>query len=138
MSELEMAISYLATITSELDGLKAEKEMCEAEIIRLSASEIQNQLSDKDYGAGTANIDAGQYALKVVLSKNVKWDQAQLENICAEIAASGEDPKEFVKVKYDVSETAYKSWPSRIRGYFEPARTVELSKPKISFERKGE
>lgn len=138
MSELETALSNLEAVTAELDRLKSDKERCEAEIIRLSAPEIQNQLADKDYGSGTANIDAGQYALKVVLSKNVKWDQAQLENICAEIAASGEDPKEFVKVKYDVSETAYKSWPSKIRGYFEPARTVELSKPKISFKRKGE
>lgn len=138
MSELETALSNLEAVTAELDRLKSDKERCEAEIIRLSASEIQNQLADKDYGSGTANIDAGRYALKVVLSKNVKWDQSKLENICAEIAASGEDPKEFVKVKYDVSETAYKSWPSKIRGYFEPARTVELSKPKISFERKGE
>ena len=56
-------------------------------------------------------------------------DQQRLKEIADLIATSwGENPADYVKVKFDVSERAYDSWPPRLKELFTPARTVETGK----------
>ena len=83
--------------------------------------------AEKD--TGTVRFDDNGFTVVAELPKRVKWDQQRLKEIADLIATSwGENPADYVKVKFDVSERAYDSWPPRLKELFTPARTVETGK----------
>lgn len=135
-NDLNAIINDISAFDAQIAEIKRQRDSLQSQLQSLIQSDVNSQLTDKDYGCGTANVDTGEYKVKVVVSKKVTWDQAQLAGLYDRIKASGENPLEYLKVKYDVPETAYKNWPSVIQTEFEGARTVEPSTPKISFERK--
>lgn len=124
------------TIADRVAGLqnkKAEvKELLDKEIY----SQCAEQLADKDYGCGTANIETTLFKIKTTVSKKVKWDEALLRNVADDIRLAGRDPEVYIKYKLSVSETAFKGFPDNIQQAFLPARSVEPSAPKITIERK--
>jgi hypothetical protein len=132
----DSVLSEIEAIDSQIESLKQRRLGFETDLNGFIGGEVAEQLKDKDYGAGTANVETNDFKVKVVVSKKVKWDQDELKSLALQIANSGEDPAQYIKVSYDVSETAYKAWPEKISKAFEPARTVETSKPKVTFERK--
>lgn len=134
--KLDNLLSSIEDITQKIEALKNEKAQLEATLAESIAGDVRSQLVDKEYGCGTATIETDAFKVKVVIAKKVEYDQAKLASLFDQIKESGDNPLEYLKVKYDVSETAYKNWPSGIRAAFEPARTVEPSKPKITIERK--
>ena len=84
--------------------------------------------AEKD--TGTVRFEDNGFTVVAELPKRVKWDQQRLKEIADLIATSwGENPADYVKVKFDVSERAYDSWPPRLKELFTPARTVETGKP---------
>ena len=135
-NDIDILLSSIEELTSQIDNLTAEKKRLESTVSEIVTDGVRAQLDANDYGCGTANISTDTYNIKVVVSKDVKYDQAMLADLFDRIKESGQDPLEYIKVKYDVSEAAYKNWPSNISSAFEPARTVTPSKPKITFERK--
>jgi plasmid stabilization system protein ParE len=79
---------------------------------------------------GTVRFEDNGFIVVADLPKRVKWDQRRLEEIVDLIGSSwGEDPADYVKIKFEVSERAYDSWPARLKELFTPARTVETGKP---------
>ena len=83
--------------------------------------------AEKD--TGTVRFEDNGFTVVADLPKRVKWDQQRLKEIADLIATSwGENPADYVKVKFDVSERAYDSWPPRLKELFTPARTVETGK----------
>lgn len=83
--------------------------------------------AEKD--TGTVRFEDNGFTVVAELPKRVKWDQQRLKEIADLIATSwGENPADYVKVKFDVSERAYDSWPRRLKELFTPARTVETGK----------
>lgn len=83
--------------------------------------------AEKD--TGTIRFEDNGFTVVAELTKRVKWDQQRLKDIADIIATSwGENPADYVKVKFDVSERAYDSWPPRLKELFTPARTVETGK----------
>ena len=83
---------------------------------------------------GTVRIEDGDVVVVADLPKRVKWEQAKLAEIIERIRAAGDDPAEYVTIEFSVSERTYGAWPNSIRAVFEPARTVETSKPSYRFE----
>ena len=78
---------------------------------------------------GTIRFEDNGFTVVAELPKRVKWNQQRLKEIADLIATSwGENPADYVKVKLDVSERAYDSWPPRLKELFTPARTVETGK----------
>lgn len=129
-------ISEIQFIDEQIKNLQKKRTDFESSLNEFIGDDVAKQLAGKDYGCGTATVDTNNYKVKYVVSKRVKWDQDGLKLLAEQIAASGEDPYEYIKVDFDVSETAYKNWPSKYQKAFEPHRAVESSKPKVSFERK--
>lgn len=83
--------------------------------------------AEKD--TGTVRFEDNGFTVVAELPKRVKWDQQRLKEITDLIATSwGENPADYVKVKFDVSERAYDSWPPRLKELFTPARIVETGK----------
>ena len=125
MSDL---LNKLATLRAEMASLKNQETALVSEIAQIYNTQIQEQLADKDYGCGTATVDGAKF----VIAKTVKWDQAGLKKLHEQIKLGNENPDEYIKTKYDVSEAAYTHWPTPIRESFEPYRTVTPSKIKIT------
>ncbi len=83
---------------------------------------------------GTVRLADGDYTVVADLPKRVEWDQAQLAQIAANIADSGEDPAEFIDTALKVSERKYAALPEAWRKGFEPARTVKVGTLKVTLE----
>ena len=66
------------------------------------------------------------------LPKRVEWDQTQLAAMVERIRAAGDDPSEYVEIRFKVPERAYVAWPEAIRQGFERARTVKTGALKIA------
>lgn len=132
MDNTTTIIDELVNVRKTMAEMKAkEKSLIEC-LVEAYSDKISEQM--KDYGCGTATLNIGQHVVKVEYSKNVKWDQSGLIDLWNKIASSGQDPSEYIKAKYEVSETAYKAWPSEIRDSFEPFRTVTPSSAKITIK----
>ena len=78
---------------------------------------------------GVVHFDDGHVRITADLPKKVEWDQAQLTDITRRIAASGEDPGEYVEISYRISETKFNAWPETLKRAFAPARTLKTGKP---------
>lgn len=125
MSDL---LSKLASLRAEMHQLKNKETALVSEIAQIYNTQITEQLADRDYGCGTATVDGAKF----VISKTVKWDQAGLKDLYEKIRQGNENPDEYIKTKFDVSEAAFTHWPTPIRESFEPYRTVTPSKIKIT------
>jgi len=77
---------------------------------------------------GVVHFDDGNVRVTADLPKKVEWDQKQLAELIARIAAAGDNPAEFIETSYRVSETKYQAWQESLRSQFTPARTVKVGK----------
>lgn len=97
----------------------------------------QDKRREDGRDTGVVSIEDGEYEIKQGLPKYVEWDQPKLEEISKILVDEwGENLEDYVKVTREVNETKYKSWPSRIRALFEPARTVKPGRPTFEFRKK--
>jgi hypothetical protein len=87
---------------------------------------------------GVVHFDDGAVRVTADLPKRVEWDQRKLADIARRIAASGDDPAEFVEISYRVSEAKFNAWPESLKSAFVPARTVKTGKAKFTLGRVGE
>ena len=83
---------------------------------------------DANKDTGIVHFDDGNVRVTADLPKKVEWDQKQLAELVARIAAAGDNPAEFVETTYRVSETKYQAWQESLRSQFTPARTVKVGK----------
>jgi hypothetical protein len=123
--EVEAAMRQARSCAASLEGALDYRYGSRAKQARAEA--------EKD--TGTVRLEDNGFVVVAELPKRVKWDQQRLQEIADLIASSwGEDPADYVKVKFDVSERAYESWPPRLKDLFTPARTVETGKPGYKLE----
>ncbi len=137
MSVGELAILPAAT----LSNLKTEIEQVLEEAQRLD--EKLDAALDYRYGprarqaraatekdTGTVRFEDNGFVVVADLPKRVKWDQQRLKEVVELIRSGwGENPADYVKVKFEVSERAYEAWPARLKELFAGARTVETGRP---------
>lgn len=138
VEDVDLKINALKqTIAEELKSLEKSRADAVSKLDEEIIKEASEQLSDKDYGCGTANIELDNIKIKVEVKKTVKWDEKYLrENIEPLIKAAGREPEDFIKYKRSVGETDFKAFNDDMKRMFMPARTVTPSKPKITMERK--
>jgi hypothetical protein len=130
-----LPVELLATLQRDIDA--AAKRMKAVTARFSTALEIRyatraaeaRRACGKD--TGTVRFDDGDFTVLADLPKRVAWDQERLAQIAASIAASGEDPAEFIDTKLNVSERKYAALPEAWRRGFEPARTVRTGALKV-------
>ena len=127
----EEMLALQGTIAEGMSILAEKRDITKAALDAVVKEQAFEQLKGKDYGCGTANIDAGTHKVKVTVSKKVKWDEKQLRVIRQQIVDVGKDPALYIKEKLSVSENAYKDFPENIQRAFDTAREVTPSAPKI-------
>lgn len=123
----------LENLQYTLRNLQRQKKEVEAKIIEAEqlilneyAAEIQGNLAAKDEPYGDVTIGD----IKFKIPKYVKWDEAKLEKI----AATLDNPTDYIDVKLSVSETSYKTLPENLKTVFSEARKVSSGKINISFK----
>ena len=138
-----LTVQQIAALpASDLSRLQQEAE-ANLRIAQSITASLEDAL-DHRYGArakqvraadakdtGTVRFEDNGFTVVADLPKRVKWDQQRLKELVELISSSwGEDPADYVKVKFEVSERAYESWPARLKELFTPARTGETGRPR--------
>ncbi|WP_439634909.1 hypothetical protein [Glycocaulis sp.] len=125
--ELAEASARLKTLSARLSGaLEARYGERALEALRCDGRDT-----------GTVRFDDEGLTVIADRPKRVEWDQAKLARIAANIAASGEDPGEFIDTKLSVAERRYAALPEAWRKGFEPARTVKTGALKVAIVPQG-
>lgn len=119
-------------------GLAALATMIQGGMDLRFADQARTQLHALGKDTGTTHITEGDYDIAIEIGKDTQWDQRQLHAIWSRIAASGEDPGQYIVTKYSVSEAKFKAWPDTLRQPFEAARTMKPKAPKFTLRRGGE
>jgi len=146
MSVSELAVLPAATFVS----LRAEVNRIAEEAYRLEGK--LNAALDYRYGSrahqaraahgkdtGTVRFEDNGFTVVADLPKRVKWNQQRLKELVELIGSQwGENPADYVKVKYEVSERTYEAWPPKLRELFTPARTVETGRASYDLIPPGE
>jgi hypothetical protein len=138
-SELaELPVELLAELQGTLDHaalqLKAATARFNAALELRYADRAAEARRDAGKDTGTVRLADGAFTVIADLPKRVEWDQERLAQIAANIAASGEDPAEFIDTALKVSERKYAALPEAWRKGFEPARTVKVGALKVDLE----
>lgn len=123
---------FIAEAKSELATLAA---MVQTGLELRYGEQAKAQLLAKGQDTGTAHIQDDGYDITVEIGKDVRWDAQGLAELVAKIEATGGDPREYVEIKYSVSEAKFKAWPQTLRAPFEALRTVTPRAPKFVLRR---
>ena len=129
-------IAEIQVIDAEISKLKKKRGEFQEDLNSFLGEQVSDSLKDNDYGCGTANLETDSYKVKAVITKKVSWDQEKLRQAYEILKTTEENPDEYIRTKFDVSENAYKNWPEKIRKFFEPCRDVKPSPAKYTFEKK--
>jgi hypothetical protein len=130
LSDADLIEHLLAAEEDETAAKLAGKKI-KNELLNRKAAQIKSAYSEKPEPFGVVNLPLGNKIIKIDTPKKVKWAQDQLETLWNRMKEDNADPKQYIKVEYDVSETAFKAWGDNIKAYFIPARTVEAGNPSV-------
>lgn len=111
-------LSVANAVVERIDNAIDMKYVRRAQVLRLAAG--------KD--TGVVHFDDGGVRITADVAKRIEWDQKKLTDIVRRIAASGDDPTQYVEIKYRVSETKFNAWPDSLKSAFVPARTLKTGK----------
>lgn len=128
---LDAMQAVLETIAERSKVLASARAAITATIAERVNADITAGYIAKGVDTGVIHISRDGMDVVVDRSKTVTWDQAKLVATAEAIRAGGDDPGEYVKVAYSVSEAAYAAWPSFIKRMFSDARTVKPGAPSI-------
>lgn len=128
-----------------LDGLSAKVElarkMFHAALDELYGEQAHSQLHETGKDTGTVHLSDGPLSLTVEIRKTVIWTQTGPDSLAAiaqRIADGGDDPAEYIDIKYAVSERKFEAWPETLKAPFRKARTVKPGKPTFRLQLNGE
>lgn len=142
-----LSVSQLAALPAEqkaeidrnldeaLDWLKQTRARFNAALEVCYGEQARNQLLDEGCDTGTTHLRDGTFDVTVEIGKDIKYDAEGLARLYAQIQASGDDPREYIEVKYAVSERKFQAWPRAMREPFERLRTVTPRAPRIALRR---
>lgn len=126
-------------LVEQADQLQAFAKNVRAFVDRVSelryGEQARAQLLTNGSDTGTTHVIDGDFDITVEIDKTVTHDQEKLAEIFQRIATSGEDPRQYIDVKFTVSERKYSSWPEVLRAPFAAVRTVKPGKPKYTIKR---
>ena len=132
----KLPVELLAAMQREIDAAARRMKVVTArfdtalELRYATPAAEARRASGKD--TGTVRLVDGDFTVVADLPKRIDWDQEKLARMAAGIAASGDDPAEFIDTTLKVSERRYAALPEAWRKGFEPARTVKTGSLKVT------
>ena len=132
---VEVLVDLLEQADAHLRRAKAIKESLDEAIAHRYGDRSALVRNQNQKPTGIIRFDDGPFVVIADLPKKPEWDQEKLATIIGQIRESGENPLDYVEVAYRVPESRYNAWPTSIRKFFEPARTLKVGKPTFKLER---
>ena len=126
---LDMITSYYAEIKKSTATNKKAKSSLNDAIL----AKYDDVFNKEEIGTFTHNVD--NMSIKVVVGKDVKWDEKALASQRKVIADDWkDDPDAYIDVKYSINETKYSSWSDNVKSHFIGARTMKAKTPTITIK----
>ena len=119
---------------SETARVKRLRDRLEAGIGQRYGAATEAERAAQGRTSGTVRIEDAGVVVIADLPKKVSWDQDQLAAMAARIAATGDDPTEYLEIAYRVSKRRFGAWPEAMREGFAAARTETTGKPVFRLE----
>ncbi len=119
---------------SETARVKRLKDRFEAALAQRYGAATEAERAMQGKSSGTVRIEDAGVVVITDLPKKVSWDQDRLAAMAARIAATGDDPTEYLEIAYRVSERRFGAWPEAMREGFAAARTESTGKPVFRLE----
>ena len=119
---------------AETARVKRLRDRLEAGIAKRYGAATDTERAAQGKTSGTVRIEDAGIVVIADLPKKVAWDQERLAAMAARIAASGDDPTEYLEIAYRVSERRFGAWPEAMREGFAVARTETAGKPVFRLE----
>lgn len=94
-----------------------------AELRRLQAKEF-----------GVVHLVMDGIKIDQTVTKKVEWDQEKLGSLFDRIAASGDNPRAYMRVELKVGEKEFEKFADPIKAIFAEARTVKPGAISVKFE----
>lgn len=130
--QIQLRDDALSQVRSELDRLQETISNLNNQIIITIDKHVAAQRRDKPTGA--ISFEDGGFKITQTVPKKVEWDQTRLAEVHAKIKAAGDDPSQYINLKYSVAERKYDAWPDAIKAQFLPARTLNTGKPTVKIK----
>ena len=135
----DLPLDNVAALLRFISDAKAElttlTNMVQAGLELRYGEQAKAQLLADGKDTGTTHLQDGDFDITVEIGKDVKWNPKGLTELVAKIQATGSDPREYVEIKYSVSEAKFKAWPQTLKAPFEALRTVTPKAPKFVLRR---
>ena len=132
---LENVAALQRFITDAKSELATLTNMVQTGLEMRYGEQAKAQLLAQGKDTGTTHIVDGNFDIGVEIGKEAKYEPKGLAELVAKIEATGGDPREYVEIKYSVSEAKFKAWPQTLRAPFEALRTVTPKAPKFVLRR---
>lgn len=130
----ELLFTLQEAAVAETARVKRLRDRLEAGIGQRYGAAIEAERATQGKSSGTVRIEDARVIVIADLPKKVSWDQERLAAMAARIAASGDDPTEYLEIAYRVSERRFGAWPEAMREGFAAARTETTGKPVFRLE----
>lgn len=130
----DMLLTLQEAALAETARVKRLRDRLEAGIGQRYEAAAATERAAQGKTSGTVRIEDEGITVIADLPKKVTWDQDQLAVMAARIAASGDDPTEYLEIAYRVSERRFGAWPEAMREGFAAARSETTGKPVFRLE----
>jgi len=131
---LKQLLNKKAEIETRMQAVQEEMQAVNVEIEHLVSQKLVDirSLTGKEFGVVHLNLDG--YKITETVPKKVEWDQEKLNGLFFKILESGDKPSAYMRMKLDIPEKLYDSFPDTIKDIFTEARTVKPGKAQLKFE----
>jgi hypothetical protein len=130
----EMLLDLQTTAHAETARVKRLRDRLEAGIAQRYEAAVAAERAAQGKTSGTVRVEDEGVVIVADVPKKVTWDQDRLAVMAERIRAAGDDPAEYLKIAYRVSERRYGAWPAAMRDGFADARSETTGKPVFRLE----
>lgn len=130
----EQIVATINLLKGEQGEIKKSIKIAENELVNRKQLEITQALQKKPEPFGAVSEVIGNDKVTFTTPKKVDWDQDGLSSAYRQMIADGTEPSEYIQAEFKIKEGAYKNWPSHIKEFFAPYRTVKSGPVSIKIE----
>lgn len=130
----DMLLTLQEAALAETARIKRLRDRLEAGIAERYGAATEAERAAQGKTSGTVRIEDDGITVIADLPKKVTWDQDSLAAMAARIAASGDEPTEYLEIAYRVPERRFGAWPEAMREGFAAARSETTGKPVFRLE----
>lgn len=130
----EAIIEDILSLEAQIATLESNVKIAKNNLLERRRAQLDEALRAKKEPFGAVSTEIANQKVTFTTPKKVTWDQGGLKKLAAQMIADGADPEEYITIEYKIKEDAYKNWPSNLKEYFEPHRTVTPGNVSIKIE----